>query len=92
MPTEYVLHLAWNPSAGATGYRLYFGPSSQVYTDPDSPVDVGNATDVQGAVPHYGAFYIAVKAYNAGGESDFSNEVSATFIQTTMPVFGSMSG
>jgi hypothetical protein len=87
--------LRWNPNSepDLAGYKIYFGPASHTYTDPASPFDIGNVTDVQGAAPHYGTFYIAIKAYNTSAqESEYSNEVSVTFTQPTMPVFGSMSG
>lgn len=65
--------LAWNPSSGAAGYRVHWGPSPGSYT---GSRDVGNttATVVSGVANCDDSFY-AVTAYNAAGESGYSNEV-----------------
>jgi PKD repeat protein len=69
--------LAWNASAstGVTGYKVYYGTASRSYS---------THVDVQGAlsttVPNLAAgttYYFAVTAYNAAGESGYSNEASA---------------
>ena len=69
------ISLAWDPVSNATGYRVYYGTSSGQYTE---SYDAGNSTqadlDVGGDCT---AYYVAVKAYNAQGESaGYSNEVS----------------
>jgi hypothetical protein len=68
--------LAWNPSEGAEGYRIYWGTQSGVYTYSN---DCGAATQttVTGLVNTI-TYYFAVTAYNVAGESDFSSEVSTT--------------
>jgi chitinase len=67
--------LAWNASTGATGYLIYYGRASQTY---DVSVDAGPAVQVSigGLIPG-STYYFAATAYNATGESLFSNEVSA---------------
>jgi hypothetical protein len=68
------INLRWDAVPGAAGYRIYYGDSSRQYRQ---VVDVGGA--IQGEVkglPDCQGHFLAVKAYNAGGESvDFSNEI-----------------
>jgi hypothetical protein len=67
--------MQWEPVQGASGYRVYYGPSSGSYSN---FVDVGNDThvDLEG-FSDCTTYYLAVKAYNAAGESvQFSNEIS----------------
>lgn len=66
--------LAWNPSPGATGYRIYQGPAHGFYT---------NSYDCRGDsqfTNHFtsGTFFFSVTAYNQAGESPFSAEVVYT--------------
>lgn len=76
--------LAWNASASSnvTGYKVHYGTASRSYS---------THVDVQGAlsttVPNLTAgttYYFAVTAYNAAGESGYSNEASAA-IPTPAP-------
>ncbi len=57
--------LAWNPSAGATGYRVYWGTLPGTYS---GSVDVGahTAQQVTGLVDGT-PYYFVVRAYNASG-------------------------
>lgn len=70
-----------NPASDAvTGYRIYWGPNSRTYTN---NVTLGNVTT--GSVTNLNegdTYYFAATAYNAAGESDFSNEV---FFTVPMP-------
>ena len=67
------LNLAWDPSADASGYKIYYGKASRAYTD---PIDVGSETSYPLELP-VGKWYIALTAYDASdNESDFSDEVS----------------
>jgi len=69
------LGFAWNPSTGATGYRLYYGATSGTYT---SNVDVLGATQTSLAtVPDCATQYYAVTAYNTAGQSGYSTEVAS---------------
>lgn len=76
--------LAWDPSTGASGYRVYYGAASQNYTatTPAAP-DLINTTACVGTpvictytTPDLPAgTYFAVKAFSNGNESGISNEV-----------------
>ncbi len=69
------VELTWthSPSAGVTGYRVYWGQASRTYTQHRDEPYVTTAT-----VPNLGpgTYYFAVAAYNATAESPYSNEVS----------------
>ncbi|HMP82706.1 MAG TPA: fibronectin type III domain-containing protein [Verrucomicrobiota bacterium] len=71
--------LAWEPSPDATvtGYRIYYGDASGVYTN---FVDAGNATHcVVGGLAAGADYYFVATAYTASGvESLPSNEVQWT--------------
>jgi len=78
--TAASVRLAWdaNPVTDeVTGYRLYYGPKSQTYTN---TTDVGSVTTATITTLAPGTtYFFAVTAYNASGlESDYSNEVSYT--------------
>ena len=68
------IQLAWDPTAGASGYKVYYGTSSGNY---GSPVVVyGTSTTIQG-LQDCVSYYVAVKAFNAAGESpNYSNELT----------------
>ncbi len=71
--------LAWNPSTSSdiSGYNLYYGVASHVYTNVLSCGNVSKAT-ISG-LRNGATYYFAAKARNAAGvESDFSNE--ATYV------------
>lgn len=67
------LSFAWDASTGATGYRLYCRIAPAAYS---SSVDVGNVLTgmVTGLTPAT-LYYCTVTAYNALGESAFSQEI-----------------
>ena len=66
--------LAWDASSGATGYRVYWGPSSGNYTNSQ---DVGNnTTTLLTNVANCTDTFFAVTAYNSAGESGYSNEIA----------------
>ena len=68
------LTFAWDPADNqADGYALYYGIESGTY---DVLVDVGPDTSytVTGLDP-FQVYFVAVTAYNALGESDFSDEL-----------------
>lgn len=70
--------LEWDssPEPGVSGYKLYFGLSSGVYTD---SVDARNATTVFVPTLVSGfTYFFVVRAYNDTGESPSSNEVRFT--------------
>lgn len=75
-PNDQAATLAWGSVNGATGYKVKYGTSSGSY---GSPVDVSNVTSYQVTGLTNGTpYYFVVTAYNAGGESSVSNEISVT--------------
>lgn len=68
------INLAWDPTPGATSYRVYYGTTPGVYTSSiTSPTASAKITGLQDCTSHY----VAVKAVNIAGESaQFSNEIS----------------
>jgi hypothetical protein len=68
------LTLAWDASAGATGYVIHYGTASRNYT---ATVDVGNTTTAAlSALDPAKIYYMAVTTYDdTGDESNFSNEI-----------------
>jgi hypothetical protein len=67
--------LSWEASPGASGYRVYYGPASGNYT---TIQNVGNTTTATlTGLPDCETVYFAVKAYNAAGDSGYSNEVAS---------------
>lgn len=69
------INVRWDPAAGASGYRVYYGTQAGQYTQ---VLDVGQqtASSVAG-LQDCRDYFVAVKAYNANGESTaYSNEVS----------------
>ncbi|MCL1967921.1 MAG: fibronectin type III domain-containing protein [Fibromonadales bacterium] len=77
------LQASWNAVAGASGYRLYFAYNSQSewYLLPNI---LGTSYTESDNFPA-GTYYFVVTAYNASGESDESNMVSATITGTPTP-------
>lgn len=65
-----VVTLTWDASPGATGYKMYCGSASGIYS---TPVDVGNTLEHLISMP--GNYYCAATAYDSFGESGFSNEL-----------------
>lgn len=64
------VRLQFSAVAGATGYRVYYGPSSGNYT---GVIDIGNSTDRTINAPA-GTYYGALTAYNSTSESGYSAE------------------
>ena len=82
--------LSWLPNTepNLAGYKVYFGQASRTY---QAPVDVANSigytlTGLQEGV----VYYFAVTAYNSGGESAFSSEVSLLVTDTTPPAISAV--
>jgi len=79
--------LQWNGVAEADGYKVYYGEASRTY---NTPIDVGALTTW--ALPlGPGIYYFAVTAYNAYGESGYSDEVGPTTIAMAVPGKGTAS-
>lgn len=70
--------LVWDasPSTSVTGYRVFYGMASGLYT---GQIDAGAAltAPVNNLLPNT-AYFFAVKSYSGAVESAFSNEVTAT--------------
>jgi hypothetical protein len=84
--------LAWNASTSATGYIVMYGTQSQAYT---SQVDVGNQVQYTlSGLTNGTTYYFAVEAYDSGGTSGPSAEVSGVAPGTTgpPPVYTSFNG
>ena len=90
-----VIGLSWDPSAGASGYRVYYAPAEGeysvgnlddvLYDGPASSVTIDDdlLTDCEETPWHF-----AVTAYNLAGESGFSADVASwprPSVQSTSP-------
>ncbi|HYE11562.1 MAG TPA: fibronectin type III domain-containing protein [Patescibacteria group bacterium] len=72
------VNITWSEVEGSTGYKIFSSITSGSYEEP--------LATVSGAVYSYDAtsltngitYYFAVKATNEGGDSEYSNEMSAT--------------
>jgi hypothetical protein len=73
--TAGTIGLRWDQAQYAAGYRVYYGQSAGQYSQ---SVDVGNVVEADiGGLDDCTTYYLAVKAYNAAGESvEFSNEIT----------------
>lgn len=80
------INISWKPSTmniddtpltDLSGYKIYYGTESNVYTD---SINVGNVTSYRVKQLLGGnTYYFAVKAYDhSGNESQHSNEISLT--------------
>ncbi len=61
----------WNKISTALGYQLYYAPYPQA--DPIENIDMKSQLGISVALPLNSAFYVAIKAYNSEGYSDYSN-------------------
>ena len=69
------VNLLWDPSSGATGYKVYSGSASGSY---GTPSNVGNTTQTTfGSMADCRATFFAVTAFNSAGDSGFSNEIAS---------------
>lgn len=85
-PIYAASQLTWDASSGVvTGYRIYYGTSSGVYSGME---EVGNVLQYPlSSLPlqEKTTYYLVVKAYNASGESAPSNEVTWYCPDSTPP-------
>ncbi len=73
--------LDWTPTATANGYKVKYGTTTASYPN---IIDVGNATNfIVNSLANSTTYFFVVTAYNAGGESGPSNELSAQPVQVT---------
>ena len=75
--------LAWDASARAVGYRLHYGERSRAY---NTTLEIGAPTQaaVGGLTPGH-TYFFAITAYNAAGESEYSDEVSSVIPESPPP-------
>ncbi len=85
-PPSNQVTLAWdaNTENDLAGYKVYYGNSSGIYS---SNVDVGNQTSYTITnLVNGNTYFIAATAYDINGnESSYSNEVSYSVPDTTLP-------
>lgn len=76
---------AWDPVSGVTGYKLYQGGATRIYTN---SINAGNATQTSVSGLTVGkTYYFAATAYNSSGvESDYSTEIIYTVPASGTPV------
>ena len=68
------ISLSWDPTTGASGYRIYYGTASGQYT---SSVTSTSPSVMLTALQDCTTYFVAVKAFNSAGESpNFSSEMS----------------
>src|SRR5690349_16967665 len=82
------VNLAWdaNTEPNLTGYNLYYGTSSGVYSN---KVGVGKVTSYSVTLPNGGPYFFALTAVNAEGlESDFSTEATYSGSNTAPTISG----
>lgn len=68
---NFNVSIVWNLVNQALGYKLYYAPYPQA--KPINHFDMGTQHNVSIDLPSTAAFYVAVTAYNAEGESPPSN-------------------
>lgn len=81
----YVI-LSWEPSANATGYSVYYSESAGV-TKKSKRIDDVNSPLLLTTLAPDQAYFFAVSASNATGESDLSRQTSATPRTKALPRF-----
>jgi len=87
----FTIKLAWQPPAtppSVQGYRAHWGTSTGNYVE---TTEVGMATTAMlGGFAYDTTYYLAVTAFNAAGESPYSNEVTvmvpAPILDTELPI------
>lgn len=71
------VNISWSGVAGSTGYKVYVSTTSGSYATPATTVaGAVYSCDVAG-LANGTTYYFAVKATNPGGDSAYSNEISA---------------
>jgi len=65
--------LTWSSVSQATGYTLFYAPAPYQGSHTIESVDMGQQTSFSADLPDGAAYFVAVKAYDAQGASDYSN-------------------
>ncbi len=63
----------WNPVIGAKGYTLFYAPAPYAGPETIGSVPVEEGTDLTVDLPVGASYFVAIKAKDAAGESDYSN-------------------
>jgi hypothetical protein len=88
--TDTTINTSWSAVSGATGYKLYYGTSS----NPTSPGTTQSGTTKNfTSLTAATTYYIRIKAYNAGGDSGYSPQTTAdtATVDPSIPVAASNS-
>ncbi len=85
------ISLSWTPVDDADGYTLFFLPYTGADTNDIDPstfesADMGALTQLSADLWEDAKFYVAIKAYNASGTSDFSNIITLATREAELPV------
>ena len=86
--TFNTINTSWSAVTGATGYKLYYGTSS----NPTSPGSTQSGTTKNfSSLSAATTYYFRIKAYNAGGDSGYSPQltVDTTTVTPSIPVASS---
>ena len=76
--------ITWSEVAGSTGYKIYASTTSGSYAEPVTTAGALEYSYDVTELTNGTTYYFAVKAVNPGGDSDYSNEISA-MPQVTAP-------
>lgn len=63
--------VSWTASAHADGYLLFYAPYPAA--TPIGEIEMGALTELTATLPETQAYYVAIRAYNNAGQSEFSN-------------------
>ncbi|HYE81763.1 MAG TPA: S-layer homology domain-containing protein [Clostridia bacterium] len=73
------IDISWSGVSGSTGYKIFSSTASGAYDDqPDATVTDAVYSYNAAGLENGTAYYFVIKATNEGGDSDYSNEISAT--------------
>jgi fibronectin type 3 domain-containing protein len=88
-PGDTKVDLSWTASSGATGYNVYRSTSSGTEVGPpvNGNVPISGTTFSDTGLTNGTTYFYVVTAENGGGESPYSNEVSATPAATRTFIF-----
>jgi hypothetical protein len=77
VPGDGHVNINWSPVPGSTGYIIFTSTVSGSFTDPEATVTESVYSYNITGLTNGTIYYFAVKATNPGGDSAYSNEISA---------------